>query len=249
MILCFSGTGNSTYVSKVIQSITGDEIISINDLIKKESKEIIKSEKPFVFICPTYAWKMPRVVENFIRKTQFQGTNKVYFVLTCGLDTGNAAHYIKKLCEEKGFELKGFTSILMPENYITMYNAPAKEEANKIIQKSGKKISSIGEKIKENKSFQEEKIKLKDKIKSGIVNSVFYPVVVSAKGFYSTDDCISCGKCVKLCSLNNIELVNGKSQWGEQCTHCMACICRCPKEAIEYKNKTKGKQRYYNSNC
>jgi MinD superfamily P-loop ATPase len=25
----------------------------------------------------------------------------------------------------------------------------------------------------------------------------------------------------------------------------MACICGCPKTAIEYKNKTQGKERYY----
>ncbi|MDU1855461.1 MAG: flavodoxin, partial [Clostridium baratii] len=29
------------------------------------------------------------------------------------------------------------------------------------------------------------------------------------------------------------------------CTHCMACICGCPVQAIEYKNKTKGRNRYY----
>ncbi|MBS5951111.1 MAG: EFR1 family ferrodoxin, partial [Clostridium sp.] len=57
-----------------------------------------------------------------------------------------------------------------------------------------------------------------------------------------------CGKCVKLCPLNNIELVKGKPKWGEKCTHCMACISRCPKEAIEYKNKTKGRNRYYLEN-
>ena len=28
-------------------------------------------------------------------------------------------------------------------------------------------------------------------------------------------------------------------------THCMACICYCPKEAIEYGKKSKGKPRYH----
>ena len=35
MILYFSGTGNSFYVAKKIQSITEDKIISINEFIKK----------------------------------------------------------------------------------------------------------------------------------------------------------------------------------------------------------------------
>mgnify|MGYP002951794102 FL=1 len=59
------------------------------------------------------------------------------------------------------------------------------------------------------------------------------------------EECIGCGLCQDVCPLNNIRLVDGKPDWGNSCTHCMACICRCPKEAIEYKNKSVGKRRYY----
>ena len=34
------------------------------------------------------------------------------------------------------------------------------------------------------------------------------------------------------------------SVWGSDCTHCMACICDCPAEAIEYGKKSVGKPRY-----
>ena len=50
--------------------------------------------------------------------------------------------------------------------------------------------------------------------------------------------------CEKLCPLNNIELQNKEPVWGTNCTHCMACICGCPKEAIEYGRISKGKVRY-----
>ena len=249
MILYFSGTGNSRYAAKIIQSINGDEVVSINNLMKKESKETLKSEKPFVFVCPTYAWRIPKVVEEFIRKTQFTGTKEVYFVLTCGAETGNAVSHVSKICKEKGFNSKGFASVEMPDNYIVMYNTPGKEEVSKVMQSATKRITSLAENINDGKSFDEEKRALGANLKSGIVNHVFYSVFVSAKGFYSTDKCISCGKCEKLCPLNNIQLIDGKPQWGENCTHCMACICGCPKEAIEYKNKTKGRNRYYISNC
>ena len=32
--------------------------------------------------------------------------------------------------------------------------------------------------------------------------------------------------------------------WKTNCTHCMACICRCPKEAIEYGRHSVGLPRY-----
>ena len=68
---------------------------------------------------------------------------------------------------------------------------------------------------------------------------------VKAEAFRATDACIGCGRCVELCPLNNIQLENSKPVWGKNCTHCMACICYCPKEAIEYGKKSKGKPRYH----
>ena len=53
---------------------------------------------------------------------------------------------------------------------------------------------------------------------SGIINNLFYPVFVHAKKFYATDDCISCGKCVNVCPLNNVRIENGKPVWGDHCT-------------------------------
>ena len=50
---------------------------------------------------------------------------------------------------------------------------------------------------------------------------------------------------MELCPLNNIHLENGKPVWGKNCTHCMVCICYCPKEAIEYGKKSRNKPRYH----
>ena len=65
-----------------------------------------------------------------------------------------------------------------------------------------------------------------------------------AKDFYCTDKCIGCGKCAKLCPLNNIEIKDKKPIWSDSCSHCMACIGNCPVEAIEYGTITQDKARY-----
>ncbi|MBS6504078.1 MAG: 4Fe-4S binding protein [Clostridium sp.] len=57
---------------------------------------------------------------------------------------------------------------------------------------------------------------------------MFYPILIHSKKFYATNACISCGKCENVCPLGNIQLENGKPNWGSNCTHCS------PKEAIEY---------------
>ncbi len=244
MILFFSGTGNSQYVAKILAEKTKDDIVSINKLVKQgNQKQLVSQDKPLVFVCPTYAWRIPKVVEDFIKSVDFSGSNKVYFILTCGLSTSNALGYIKQLCKVKGFELEGFADIIMPENYIAMYNAPDKVTADKIIQKSMPKILKIAEDIRDEIPFPV--LTTKPSLKSGVVNTVFYKFFVKSKGFYTTEKCISCKKCVQLCPLNNIEIKEDKPIWQNNCTHCMACISGCPTLAIEYKNKTQGKPRYY----
>ena len=99
--------------------------------------------------------------------------------------------------------------------------------------------------LKAGQEFPPPRDNLYDRFMSGPVNPVFYRFFVKADAFRATDACIGCGRCVELCPLNNIRLENGKPVWGKNCTHCMACICYCPKEAIEYGEKSKGKPRYH----
>ena len=58
--------------------------------------------------------------------------------------------------------------------------------------------------------------------------------------------CIGCGTCARACPLDNIRMVDGRPVWGGSCTHCMACIDVCPSKAIEFKDKTVGRSRYWN---
>lgn len=246
MIFYFSGTGNSRYVAEEISKVTGDELISINNCIK-ENKQMMYLKGDLVFVAPTYGWRLPRIVTEFIRNVDFSGNNQVYFVLTCGGEVGNAKHFIERLCKEKHINFMGLASVVMPENYIAIFSAPNEEEEKAIIKGAQPKIKTIGETIRNREVLQKENVTMVDKIKSSVVNPIFYSMIVSSKGFYVTEKCISCGQCKELCPLNNIELKDNKPSWGRNCTHCMACICGCPKEAIEYKNNTKGKRRYYKS--
>ena len=132
----------------------------------------------------------------------------------------------------------------MPENYIAMFATPTREAARKIIEKAEKRITQAVAVIRSGKEFAEPDITITDRLISGIVNDLFYPVCVHAKKFYATDACISCGKCERVCPTQNVRLENGRPVWGKKCTHCMACICRCPAEAIEYGKHSRGLPRY-----
>lgn len=244
MILYFSGTGNSEYVAKRIGKVVNDAVIDLFDKIRGKDYSDMYSDKPWVIVAPIYAWRIPRIVEEWMLWTKFCGNKDIYYVTTCGDSCGDAAGYAKKLSDDKKMQFKGLTTLVMPENYIAMFNAPDREKALEIIEDQERKITTIGRYIKVGRDFPKPKIHIAEKMMSGVVNDLFYPIFVHAKKFYATEDCIACGKCELLCPLENIHLVDGKPVWGNNCTHCMACICKCPKEAIEYGNNSKGKPRY-----
>ena len=79
---------------------------------------------------------------------------------------------------------------------------------------------------------------------SGVVNKGFSKYMLKNLAFKADNNCINCGECVVHCPLNNIEIVNGKPQFGKNCCGCFSCLHRCPTEAINIKNKTQHKGRY-----
>ena len=244
MIIYFSGTGNSRYVAEGLAKILDDRLVSATDLIKFKEKDTFNSEKPFVFVGPIYAGRFPKVFRKFIKESMFLGPRNAYVVATCAGSPGDAYGSIMADLKKVGLSVKGFSYVIMPTNYLLMFNPPDKEEASKIIAEGHKKTIEIGNKIKEGQSFVE--------TPGGATNkfmSVFAAPVVNytfkSKKFKTTDKCVGCGACALLCPFESIRLENNKPAWRGKCTHCMACICACPREAIEYGNKSKGKNRYY----
>lgn len=244
MIMCFSGTGNSRFAAEKIAEITGDELVCLNDYMKDGYKGNLVSEKPFVLVCPTYAWRVPLVVERFLETVRLEGSEDMYFVLTCGSSTAGAQKYAMKLCDRLGKNFKGFRTVVMPENYIAMFNVPDKEEAGQIVKEAIPVIGDAAETIAQGRELTE-KIPVFGTVMSTVVNWFFFKFLVKDKGFHLEKECTSCGQCVKLCPVNNIRLEDGKPVWGGNCTHCMACICGCPSECIEYKNASRKRRRYW----
>ena len=95
MILYFSGTGNSAYVAKRIGKAIGDEVIDLFDKIKHHDFSQMRSSRPWVVVAPTYAWRIPRILQNYLERTSLAGNRNIYFVMTCGESIGNAEKYLK----------------------------------------------------------------------------------------------------------------------------------------------------------
>ena len=202
MILYFSGTGNSKYVAKQIADALGDEIVNLNDRIKASDTSPVETGERVIIVTPTYAWRIPRVVRNWLRKTELRGAKQVWFVMTCGSEIGNADKYNRELCAEKAISCMGTAQIVMPENYIAMFSAPQADEARQIVAKAEPSIDRAIAAIQSNQSFAPTRNNLYDRFMSGPVNPIFYKFFVKANAFTASSACIGCGQCVKRCPMN-----------------------------------------------
>lgn len=245
MVLYFSGTGNSRYIAKRIAEAIQESAVDLNVRIKENDTSALQTGGNVIIVTPTYAWRIPKVVSEWLEKTELIGGKRIWFVMDCGGEIGNAAKYNKVIAARKNLQYMGTAQILMPENYIAMFDAPNSEKAREIVAKAEPDIKRVITCIRDGKEFCAPRNNIYDRFMSASVNPAFYKLFVKANAFQVGDSCIGCGNCVKKCPLNNIHLEQEKPVWGKNCTHCMACICYCPTEAIEYGKKSVGKPRYH----
>ena len=68
MILFFSATGNSRFAAGLLADILKDTLVSLNEVFKNGQKWEFYSEAPFVLVAPVYAWRLPAVIEELLKK-------------------------------------------------------------------------------------------------------------------------------------------------------------------------------------
>ena len=132
MIFYLTGTGNSRWAARLLADHLQDTAEDAAPYLKSGLTPSLHSEKPWIFVCPTYGWQIPHIFADLLRRTGFDGSKKAYFILTCGGDIGAAGPRLQKLCGEIGLEYCGVLPLIMPENYVAMFPVPGEEEAQKI---------------------------------------------------------------------------------------------------------------------
>lgn len=140
----------------------------------------------------------------------------------------------------------GHAEFKMPRNYVASDDYPMleKPEVEERITNSYNQLQQVATDILAGNKLTARHVFLFETLITVPFNPIWCKFKLTAKDFYAEEACMGCGKCEKLCPLNNIKLVDKKPVWGNQCTHCMACISNCPVNAIQYGNITQEKEPY-----
>ena len=110
MIVYFSGTGNSRYCAQMLAHNLGDELLDCANYIRHQIAADLISGKPWVFVSPTYAWRLPRIFAEFIRSGSFSGSTdkfiedngrKLFLLYICPLINGSGNYYIEARTRSK----------------------------------------------------------------------------------------------------------------------------------------------------
>ncbi|MGN0135755.1 EFR1 family ferrodoxin [Anaerotignum sp.] len=248
MIYYFSGTGNSYAAAKKLAEGLGEDLMDIA-LAVREGNDTYTLEKGerLGFVFPVYAWAPPKVVIDFVKnlKLYYTGEPYIFAVCTCGSSVGKTMDIFEDALEENGLVLDSGFSVVMPDNCVILFDAETKEKTAQKLEKAEKTLDNILRAIRLNWSgFFRVKRGKGGSLLSTVVNPAFTKGM-KPKAFYVTNDCIGCGQCERICTSGCIAVTAGKPVWTEDtCNMCLACINRCPVQAIQYGKKTAKRGRY-----
>ena len=247
MILFFSGCGNSEFIAKELARLTSDKAIKI-DLSDSKPSANLAPDEPLGIVCPVYSWAVPRVVTDYLKHLQINHPpSYLYLACTCGDNVGNTAERFASFAKSLGWTLHFAYSFIMPETYVNLpgFKLDTPENEHRKIDNARRNLPIVAQRILgREKGFDMVKGKL-PWFNSHIVNALFYSLIISDRKFHATDSCISCGLCERSCPLHNISMNNGRPSWNGNCTNCMSCYHRCPKNAIHFGKATLSKGQYY----
>jgi ferredoxin len=251
MLFCFSATGNSLAAAKDIASrLEGDvQIQSIAAMVQQPDQSIEADRIGFIF--PVYAWGIPEILDRCIATLTIPANAYLFAVATCGGTPGGTMGQLNTLLSKKGLHLRaGFsvsydTQTLGTEKGFIKF---VKSIAGKSVERWSKRIDEICGYIERKESRPLEQSNMQTRVIGNFMHkmaSKMFPQM--DKIFFTTEKCVGCGTCAKICPVNNISLNNGKPSWNHRCLQCFACVNWCPESAIEIGEESRGQPRYHNA--
>ena len=146
MLLYFSGTGNSRWVADSLAKLLNERVYALLDVAARPSLFDLKAGEALGFVFPVYAWGPPVLVIDILAKLQVEEKPAyVYFVCTCGDDTGKTAAIFSRAVQEKGWTCRAGFSVIMPETYVCLpgFDVDPKDKEQKKLREAVGRIEEI----------------------------------------------------------------------------------------------------------
>lgn len=249
MIFYFTGTGNTQWAARQIAEAIGEELFYIPDLIREGRYEFRLGEGERIGFCfPTHGWQPPRIVREFIRKLKIAGEGYCWALTTCGDNMGECMTILNKELAARGLTAETLFSLIMPESYVCLpfMKTDTEERVSEKIANAKQQLSHIIDTVRNKKRGIVELEKgATPRLYSYVIGGYFNSHMISDRKFTVDEEvCIKCGKCAKVCPVDNITGTPPAWMHNERCTCCLSCYHHCPVHAINYGQITRKRGQY-----
>lgn len=239
-ILYFTATGNNLYIAKKFNG----KLVSIPQAIK-EGNYNFKDDKVGI-IFPIYGWAVPKYIRDFLKKVNID-SKYIFAIMSYGMLAGGATDHLLTISSENNIVFSYINTIKMVDNYLPGFKMEKEleKEPEKQIETH---LNTIVEDIRNSKQWIPKASFINKFMTKRLLKSDNYKTGVGFSDKFSIEDtCTKCGTCVKVCPVDNIQMVDGKPVFSKTCISCLACTQNCPKNAIRLSTE-KSQVRFRNKN-
>jgi ferredoxin len=242
-ILYFTGTGNSLKIATDLAVLFGDARIvrispAVIPYVVHDSADLLG------IVFPVYADGLPRIVEYFVNSLEIPSGAYIFAVANYGESAGGSLLQMDNILREKGRSLSAAFGIKMPDNTQILFPPGEKAEQEEDLRQEAEKVKIIAQIVRIKEVALDDLEKTRRSRGASWVRPPFDPREM-AKKFWVNENCNGCGICGKVCPVDNIAMKDGKPVWLDKCEQCAACLQWCPKEAVQFGDKTSGWGRYH----
>ena len=229
VIYCFSGTGNSLNAAKTIaKAIGGATVVSV----RKDTVSDLAADADVVgFICPVYEWDIPETMKDFAEQLTVNPKAYTFMVATYVGVHGRCFETMDAILRQKGTKLHYGKALRCVASQCIAYEPFPSPRF--MVPRSNRHAKKIGKAVAAKKRNAYPRMSLVTRRLYGKMMTPFMNVQHEFdKGFYTSDKCVGCGLCSKLCPCRNITMEDKHPVWNHNCIGCNACVVYCPTKAI-----------------
>ena len=246
-IFFFSGTGNTWWVgAQLAKALTIQgfdvEVMSIEQVSEVHAASAIARASIFGLGYPIYGSDAPLIMQEFIEGLPTSEDPKSMLIyVTQAIWSGDGAYFMRTKIEEKGYQIRWAIPFNMPMNVNLdcgfLFNLFFKS-MNAKPENAIKRVNKLASRVKDGKPWIMDRSPL---LSLGWMQRLPFRKTIR---FWQTkvlsvdpERCNSCGRCEKLCPVDNIHLKTGLPEFGDQCNLCLRCFNYCPELAVLAFNK------------